>query len=147
MRAAAAIVAPLAEHKHLTVELVLPTTSVRMTNDIDKARQILVNLIGNAVKFTEEGTLTIRLSQRGTAVRFDVQDTGIGIPDDDLMRLFRPFAQVDTSLTRRYGGTGLGLYISRRLATLLGGHIQVLSKVGAGSTFSVLLPQVWEGQS
>lgn len=147
VRSAAAIVAPLAEHKHLTVELVLPTTSVRMTNDIDKARQILVNLIGNAVKFTEEGTLTIRLSQRGTAVRFDVQDTGIGIPDEDLMRLFRPFAQVDTSLTRRYGGTGLGLYISRRLATLLGGHIQVLSKVGAGSTFSVLLPQVWEGQS
>ncbi|MEP6620475.1 MAG: ATP-binding protein, partial [bacterium] len=141
VRSAAAVVAPLAEHKRLTLDVVLPSASVRMTSDIDKARQILVNLIGNAVKFTDAGTVTVRLSLRGSAVRFDVQDTGIGIPDEELSRLFRPFAQVDTGLTRRHGGTGLGLYISRRLATLLGGHIQVSSKPQSGSTFSVLLPQ------
>jgi signal transduction histidine kinase len=78
-------------------------------------------------------------------VRVDIIDTGIGIPPDELPRLFRPFAQVDTGLTRRHGGTGLGLYISRRLATLLGGHIEVESAPGAGSTFTVVLPLAWEG--
>jgi len=72
-----------------------------------------------------------------------VEDSGIGIPDDELMRLFRPFAQVDSGLTRRHGGTGLGLYISRRLCTLLGGHIEVVSTMGKGSTFSVALPLAW----
>jgi signal transduction histidine kinase len=97
------------------------------------------------LKFTERGVVAMRLSVRGDAVRIEVQDTGIGIPDEELSRLFRPFAQVDTGLTRRHGGTGLGLYIARRLATLLGGHIEVRSTPGAGSTFSVVLPRVWEG--
>ena len=78
-------------------------------------------------------------------VRIDVQDTGIGIPEEELSRLFRPFAQVDTGLTRRHGGTGLGLYISRRLATLLGGHIEVNSVLGSGSMFSVVLPLIYQG--
>ena len=147
VRAAVAIVGPLAEHKHLMLKLELPAHSIRMSSDIDKARQILVNLLGNAVKFTDAGTVTIRLSVSGSTVRFDVLDTGIGIPDDELARLFRPFAQVDTGLTRRHGGTGLGLYISRRLTTLLGGHVQVSSKAGGGSTFSILLPQEWTGAS
>lgn len=141
VRSATAIVAPLAELKGLTLDAVLPPMSVRMMGDIDKTRQILMNLMGNAVKFTDTGRVTVRLTERGSTVRFDVVDTGIGIPEQELTRLFRPFAQVDTGLTRRHGGTGLGLYISRRLATLLGGHIQVVSKVGAGSTFSVLLPK------
>jgi signal transduction histidine kinase len=116
-----------------------------MTSDIDKARQILVNLLGNAIKFTDAGRVALHL-QRGTAsVRIDVDDTGIGIPSDELPRLFRPFAQVDTGLTRRHGGTGLGLYISRRLATMLGGHIEVASEPGVGSTFSVVLPLEWHG--
>jgi signal transduction histidine kinase len=145
VRAALAVIEPLAAQKGLTLEAVLPRASVRMSSDIDKARQILVNLLGNAVKFTDAGRVTLRLSRGGRSVRVDITDTGIGIPGDELPRLFRPFAQVDTGLTRRHGGTGLGLYISRRLATLLGGHIEVMSAVGSGSTFSVVLPVTWEG--
>ena len=147
VRAALAVIEPLAAQKGLKLEAVLPRASVRMSSDIDKARQILVNLLGNAVKFTDAGRVTLRLSRGGRSVRVDITDTGIGIPGDELPRLFRPFAQVDTGLTRRHGGTGLGLYISRRLATLLGGHIEVMSAVGSGSTFSVVLPVTWEGSA
>jgi signal transduction histidine kinase len=146
VRAAAAVIEPLAIQKGLKLDVVLPRASVRMTSDIDKARQILVNLLGNAVKFTDSGTVTLQLSRSGHSVRADISDTGIGIPADELPRLFRPFAQVDTGLTRRHGGTGLGLYISRRLATLLGGHIEVSSAVGKGSTFSVVLPVTVEAR-
>jgi signal transduction histidine kinase len=145
VRAAIAVIGPIAEQKGLRLHVQLPFTSVRMTSDIDKARQILVNLLGNAVKFTDAGAVTLRLSRGARAVRVDIVDTGIGIAADELPRLFRPFAQVDTGLTRRHGGTGLGLYISRRLATLLGGHIEVESRPGAGSTFTVVLPLTWEG--
>jgi signal transduction histidine kinase len=146
VRAAAAVIEPLAIQKGLKLEVVLPRASVRMSSDIDKARQVLVNLLGNAVKFTDAGTVTLQLSRSGHSVRVDISDTGIGIPADELPRLFRPFAQVDTGLTRRHGGTGLGLYISRRLATMLGGHIEVSSTVAKGSTFSVVLPVTVEGR-
>jgi signal transduction histidine kinase len=145
VRSALAVVEPMAEQKRIALSARLGSGSVRMSSDIDKARQILVNLLGNAIKFTDRGTVTIKLSKASTSVRLEVRDTGIGIPGDELPRLFRPFAQVDTGLTRRHGGTGLGLYISRRLATLLGGHIEVSSEPGAGSTFSVVLPLEWQG--
>jgi signal transduction histidine kinase len=145
VRSAIAVVEPMAEQRGIALELKLRSTAVRMTSDIDKARQIMVNLLGNAVKFTDRGRVTIRLAKASTSVRIDVVDTGIGIPADELPRLFRPFAQVDTGLTRRHGGTGLGLYISRRLATMLGGHIEVASEPGVGSTFSVVLPLEWHG--
>jgi signal transduction histidine kinase len=118
-----------------------------MTSDIDKARQILVNLLGNAVKFTDKGRVTLRLTRGPRAVRMEVRDTGIGIPEEELPRLFRPFAQVDTGLTRRHGGTGLGLYIARRLAALLGGHIEVESVAAVGSTFTLVLPVTYEGSA
>ena len=145
VRSALAAVEPMAEQRGIALELKLKSTSVRMSSDIEKARQILVNLLGNAVKFTDRGRVTLRLSKTSTSVRIDIVDTGIGIPADELPRLFRPFAQVDTGLTRRHGGTGLGLYISRRLATMLGGHIEVASQPGVGSTFSVVLPLEWHG--
>ena len=144
VRAAVAVVGPLAAHKGLPLDTRLPRASVRMTGDIDKARQVLVNLLGNAVKFTDAGSVSITLSCGPRWARFDVVDTGIGIETAELSRLFKPFVQVDTGLTRRYGGTGLGLYISRRLATLLGGHVEVESHPGKGSRFSVVLPLVWE---
>jgi signal transduction histidine kinase len=145
VRSALAMIEPMAEQRGLELKLTLPSTTVRMASDIEKARQILVNLLGNAVKFTDRGRVMLKLAKANNSVRIDVVDTGIGIPAEELPRLFRPFAQVDTGLTRRHGGTGLGLYISRRLATMLGGHIEVASQPGVGSTFSVVLPLDWHG--
>jgi signal transduction histidine kinase len=111
-----------------------------MTSDVDKIRQILVNLAGNAVKFTDEGTIRLDLERGNGDVCFVVSDTGIGIAPADIDRLFKPFAQLDTGLTRRHGGTGLGLYISRGLAELIGGRIVVESRPGKGSKFTLVLP-------
>ncbi|PTY08128.1 hypothetical protein DB347_00640 [Opitutaceae bacterium EW11] len=115
--------------------------------DATRLRQVLVNLVNNAVKFTPSGSVSIRVACRPAAppagaahapltLEFSVTDTGIGIPADRLDRLFRPFSQVDSSTTRKYGGTGLGLAISHRLCALMGGSITVHSTLGVGSTFS-----------
>ena len=150
VRAAGAIVEPLARQKQLRLVCELPNDAIRLTSDIDKIRQIIVNLAGNAVKFTDEGVVRIVLTEihsSGDAegsdrreVRFAVVDTGSGIAPEDARRLFRPFSQVDAGLTRRHGGTGLGLYISQRLAHLLGGRIDVQSELGVGSTFTLAIP-------
>jgi len=106
-----------------------------------RIRQVLVNLAGNAVKFTEQGEISIQLDvdARGR-LRFQVRDTGIGIPAADLPRLFQRFEQADNSTTRRYGGTGLGLAICKQLVVAMGGEIAVHSEVGQGSEFVVSLP-------
>ncbi len=111
--------------------------------DVTRLRQVLVNLLSNAVKFTHQGEVVVSVSsrlldqasQQTYELSFAVRDTGIGIPDDRLNRLFRSFSQVDASTTRQYGGTGLGLAISKRLAGLMGGRMWVESDVGIGSTF------------
>ena len=114
--------------------------------DAGRLRQVLVNLLGNAVKFTNEGTVTLVLGQEGTLadgrtmLTFAVRDTGIGIPAARLDAIFQPFTQADTSMTRRFGGTGLGLTISSRLVTLLGGSLSVHSTERVGSEFLVRLP-------
>jgi signal transduction histidine kinase len=140
VHAAAAVIEPLARQKHLAFKSMVPDVPLRMTSDVDKIRQILVNLAGNAVKFTDAGEVGLELRRRDGDVCFIVRDTGIGIARRDLDRLFRPFAQLDTGLTRRHGGTGLGLYISHRLAELLGGRIEVESEPGKGSAFTLVLP-------
>lgn len=140
VRATAAIVEPLARAKGLGFSYHAPEKAIRMTSDIDKVRQILVNLAGNAVKFTDRGEVRLEVERCDDNVCFTVRDTGMGIAKRDLDRLFKPFAQLDTGLTRRHGGTGLGLYISRGLAELLGGRIEVDSVLGRGSTFRLLLP-------
>ncbi len=141
LRATAAVIEPLARQKHLAFHAHVPNEPIRMTSDVDKIRQILVNLAGNAVKFTERGDVCLTLEPRDGEVAFVVTDTGIGIAKADLDRLFQPFAQLDAGLTRRHGGTGLGLYISRRLAELLGGRIDVDSESGKGTTFALILPR------
>jgi CheY-like chemotaxis protein len=114
--------------------------------DPGRLRQVLMNLIGNAIKFTEEGEVLLRVTCGGEGddlLRFSVTDTGPGIPQDRVSRIFEQFRQVDSSTTRVHGGTGLGLAISRRLAEAMGGTITVTSEVGTGSTFSftAVLPQ------
>lgn len=112
-----------------------------MMADPVRLRQILINLIGNACKFTEHGQVTVYCYWRAPDVlQIDIHDTGIGIPADQLARLFEPFMQVDSGTTRRYGGAGLGLAISQRLCRAMGGEIVVTSEPQRGSTFSVLLP-------
>ncbi|HKR36887.1 MAG TPA: ATP-binding protein [Steroidobacteraceae bacterium] len=113
---------------------------VFVRGDAGRLRQVLVNLCGNAVKFTERGSVTLAVSAAasamgGTMLRLEVRDTGVGIPANRVHTLFKPFSQVDASTTRRYGGTGLGLSIVRRLAELMGGEAGVESREGVGSTF------------
>jgi signal transduction histidine kinase/streptogramin lyase/DNA-binding NarL/FixJ family response regulator len=120
-----------------------------VVGDPTRLRQVLVNLVGNAFKFTNAGTVTVRVERRAAdqvegagynMIRFSVHDTGIGIAFDALPRLFQKFEQADTTTTRRYGGTGLGLAICRQLVELMGGTIEAASVEGVGSTFTFVLP-------
>jgi signal transduction histidine kinase len=139
--AVAAVGDPLAKQKSLEFTVAPVDPNLRITTDIDRARQILINLVGNAVKFTDKGFVRIFVEQGDTDTRVSVSDSGIGINAESQRSLFKPFAQADTGLTRRHGGTGLGLYISGQLARLLGGRIELTSRPGVGSTFSLILPK------
>ncbi|HEV7500623.1 MAG TPA: ATP-binding protein [Vicinamibacteria bacterium] len=133
--------APLAKAKGLDLAATVEDgVSHVLRGDPGRLRQALVNLVGNAVKFTEAGQVTVRLrvdadEDKAQLVRFAVRDSGIGIAPEALGRLFQPFAQADGSTTRRYGGTGLGLVISKRLVELMGGQLGVMSEPGEGSVF------------
>jgi signal transduction histidine kinase len=141
VNAVVAVAEPLAKQKGIELTMHLPDPNLRVTTDIDRARQILINLAGNAVKFTEKGGVHIAVQANDRETRIGVTDTGIGIAVTQQKSLFKPFAQVDTGLTRRHGGTGLGLYISSQLAKLLGGHIELKSQAGQGATFTLVLPR------
>jgi len=131
----------LAESKELCLEIdVEEDVPDRLVGDSDRLRQVLMNLAGNAIKFTEQGEVSIKVrveENRGPAARlhFQVTDSGIGIPGDKVRSIFDSFAQADGSMTRRFGGTGLGLAISRQLVMLMGGSIGVESELSRGSTF------------
>ncbi len=109
-------------------------------SDRRRVEQVLLNLVSNAVKFTEAGSVRVSAAREGTWVVIRVRDTGIGIAAEDLPNLFRPFQQLESGLTRRFEGTGLGLSICRRLVEMLRGEISVESVPGRGSTFSFRLP-------
>ncbi|NLX19476.1 MAG: response regulator, partial [Desulfobulbus sp.] len=138
-----------ARSKGLVVTMELdPNLAPQYQGDAFRLRQIVVNLLGNAIKFTEQGTVTLRVfrvfsSETRDQLRFEVQDTGVGIARESIEKLFQPFSQVDSSFTRRYGGSGLGLSISARLIKLMNGDFGVQSEPGQGSTFwfTVSLPR------
>ncbi|WP_372724053.1 PAS domain S-box protein [Immundisolibacter sp.] len=130
-----------AEAKGLTLSIELaPDLPQWVTGDALRLRQILVNLLGNAVKFTVAGEVCLQVSRHAERLNFKVTDTGIGMTAEQLARLFQPFEQADSSTTRRFGGTGLGLAISRSLAEQMGGEITVESAPGVGSSFTLSLP-------
>ncbi len=138
---------PIAETRDLTLLVELPKSPLLIEADQLKLRQILINLMSNAIKYTEKGTVTVLISATedeamGSAVRIVVRDTGIGIEEKDLGRLFQHFTQLDASPTRKVGGTGLGLVITSSYVKLHGGRIDVSSTMGKGSEFTVLLPLV-----
>lgn len=121
---------------------IAPSFPVLLKGDAARLRQVLVNLLGNAVKFTPRGSVRLEVTDRPSVdpsrvrLRFQVRDTGIGISPAAQARLFEPFMQADSSTTRKYGGTGLGLAICRKLIGLMGGEIAVQSAEGQGSTFA-----------
>ena len=143
---AAAMVEPQARAKGLDFVVTLPDTSLMVETDAAKLRQALVNLLGNAVKFTEAGTVRLRVTapeRDGDPFTFEVSDTGVGIAEEYLERVFDSFWQVDQAHSRRVGGVGLGLHITRQLVRLLGGDVSVTSTVGRGSCFTLRLPRLW----
>lgn len=145
------IVKPLAEKKGLALRVELPERLATVTSDPRRFEQILLNLINNAIKFTERGAITVSVDTlaeyqsphgdaAGAAVRLRVTDTGMGITPQDLATLFQPFRQLDTGFARNHEGTGLGLAICRRLAELMGGEVTAASEWEKGSVFSLVLP-------
>jgi signal transduction histidine kinase len=144
---AAAMMEPEVHKKGLTLSIVVPEQEVTMVTDAGKLRQALVNLLGNAVKFTDHGEVCIRARYDRDAeqVEFEVEDTGIGIDAQHLPRVFDAFWQVDQAPTRRVGGTGLGLHVTRRLVLLLGGEVAARSTIGRGSCFSIRVSREWWG--
>ena len=149
----AATLQPLVARRANRLEVDCPPDLGRMRSDLTKVRQILFNLLSNAAKFTEYGHITFTVRRQpapppaGPAaapasdqIVFAVQDTGIGIAPEHLERVFQPFMQADASISQKYGGTGLGLTLSRRFCELLGGSIRAISQPGRGSTFTVVLP-------
>lgn len=138
-----AVVSPLSKKKGIRVQVQVSPSAMSVALDPQKFKQVLYNLLSNAVKFTDEGgSVTIAATRENDSrLRFTVQDTGIGIDASDLDKVFQEFTQLDSGSTRRYEGTGLGLALTRKLVEFQGGSIDVASRSGEGSIFTVELPQ------
>jgi CheY-like chemotaxis protein/anti-sigma regulatory factor (Ser/Thr protein kinase) len=136
----ATTVRPLLEQHGNRFELVAAPDLGRMRTDVTRLRQVLLNLLSNASKFTEQGAITLAVTREASEMVFQVRDTGIGMTPEQMGRLFQAFAQADASTSSKYGGTGLGLAISRRFCQMMGGDVTVDSAPGRGSTFTVRLP-------
>jgi signal transduction histidine kinase/CheY-like chemotaxis protein len=145
-----AVTKPLAEKNGNRLEVACDADIGTMHADLTKVRQVLFNLLSNACKFTEQGTVSLSVEREqaddGAWLAFTVNDSGIGLTPEQLTRLFQEFSQAESDTARRYGGTGLGLALSRRLCRLMGGDISVSSEPGRGSTFTVRLPADLEGR-
>ncbi|UDF04110.1 response regulator [Asticcacaulis sp. AND118] len=138
---------PLANEKKLSFRVEADENLPELfDSDRQRLEQVLKNLLSNALKFTESGSVVLRISDDDGKVRFAVTDTGIGISEEQQRSIFEAFRQADSTISRKYGGTGLGLSISRELSRLLGGHIELQSEPGQGSTFTLVLPLVYDPQ-
>ncbi len=139
------IIGQIVTKNNNTFRLVVDPAVGVMFTDLVRVRQCLLNLLSNASKFTKEGQITLEikpiLRNNVKWVQFSVSDTGIGIPEEKLKLLFQAFSQTDASTTREYGGTGLGLYLTKQFCTMLGGEISVSSEAGKGATFTMILPE------
>ncbi|KAL0484623.1 hybrid histidine kinase/receptor [Acrasis kona] len=122
--------------KNLKLDLNLPEESMVVKGDSFRLRQVLVNLLTNAIKFTDQGSIKVSYEAQDSMLKFTVSDTGIGMTKEEQLKLFQPFSQANTSISSQYGGTGLGLSISRQLVNLMGGTIAINSERGKGTTFS-----------
>jgi signal transduction histidine kinase len=133
---------PLVEKKGNKLEIRYGDGVGSMSTDVTKVRQMLLNLLSNASKFTENGrvTLDVEIEPPGRWIRFTVTDTGIGMTPEQVGRLFVPFQQADAATTRKYGGTGLGLALTRHFAQMMGGDINVESAAGEGTSFMIRIP-------
>ncbi|RKZ52981.1 MAG: hybrid sensor histidine kinase/response regulator [Candidatus Parabeggiatoa sp. nov. 2] len=131
-------VQPLVENNILEIER--PDLLGEMQTDLTKLRQMLLNLLSNAAKFTEQGIIHLAVKREGDNINFCVADNGIGMTEEQVQKLFQPFTQADSSTTRRYGGTGLGLAITKQFTEMMGGTLRVESEFGIGSTFTLSLP-------
>jgi PAS domain S-box-containing protein len=136
----AAMIEPVALRKAIEFHVQLVGSDFMVRTDRGKVRQILLNLLSNAVKYTEAGCVSCIARQAGSGVQFEVEDSGVGIAPEHLERVFEPFFQVAQGITRKIGGTGLGLTVSRQLAQLLGGDVQARSTPGEGSRFTLFIP-------
>jgi signal transduction histidine kinase len=131
---------PLVDRPRVQLRAIVDASAMRLVTDRDKLEQILMNLVSNAIKYTDDGTIEIRAGVRNERLRIEVSDTGIGIAADELGRIFDEFHRADSASARLRRGTGLGLAIARRLARTLGGDVTVESQLGLGSTFTLELP-------
>ena len=136
--------APLAEQKGITLQLEVDAEDTVLNADRTRIRQILWNIVGNAIKFTDQGSITLTVDKPDEDLRFRVADTGIGIEPDSLSLIFDHFSQIEPGNRESTGGTGLGLSISKRLVELHGGQIMVESEPGRGSTFTFTIPDQQE---
>ena len=122
------------------ITLIQPHVTDRVTSDPTRLKQILLNLVGNAIKFTKKGQIELKIEETENILHIEIEDTGIGIKKEEQEKLFRPFSQADESMTRKYGGTGLGLALSKRLAELLGGNLILKrSEPNHGSIFELTI--------
>jgi signal transduction histidine kinase len=135
-----ASVQPQADLQGIALKVEFRSEIGTIVNDRRRVEQVLINLVNNGIKFTDQGSVLVIVEPADGGVTLRVRDTGIGIREEDLRLLFQPFRQVDIGISRVHDGTGLGLAICRRLAALMGGEISVMSDWGEGSEFSVTLP-------
>ena len=138
---------PLVEKNKNKFIIKCKTKKLKLKNDQTKLRQILFNMLSNAAKFTKEGTITLQIKpEKKDNLRFDVIDTGIGMNKEQIVKVFEEFTQAESSTSKDYGGTGLGLPISKKMTEMMGGKMEVKSKEGKGTTFSIIIPISVEGK-